>query len=250
MKIVVIEDEQIAAEDICSCIKEVRPEYEIVNVLGSVSESVEYLSTQPYIDLIFSDIQLSDGLCFEIFEQIEIKSPLIFCTAYNSFALEAFKANGIDYILKPFDCQSIAKAVQKYENLTGHKRQNLDALIHDFKSDTTDKTPKILVYKKDKIIPINLNEIAAFYLKGSLLMLLTLAGDVYHTNRKLDELERVSGSEFFRANRQTLINRKAIKDVSQHYKRKIKVNLNIENSFEIIVSKEKSKELIAWLVES
>lgn len=250
MKIVVIEDEQIAAEDICQCIKDARPDYEIVQILGAVSESIKFFSDEPDVDLIFSDIQLSDGSCFEIFEQTEIKSPVIFCTAYNTFALEAFKANGIDYILKPFDYLAIAKALQKYESLTGNKRQKLDALIQDINGEVKDKTHKILVYKKDKIIPINLNEVAVFYLKGSLLMLLTIAGDVYYTNRKLDELERITGTEFFRANRQTLINRKAIKNLSQLLNRKTKVNLNISSTIEIIVSKEKSKELIAWILDS
>lgn len=250
MKIVIIEDEQIAADDICSCIKEARQEYDIVKVLGSVSESIEYFLSESDIDLIFSDIQLSDGLCFEIFEHVEVKPPIIFCTAYNHYALEAFKNNGIDYILKPFDCQSIAKALKKYENLTGNYKKNLDALIHDFTAGIIDKTVKVKVYHKDKIIPISLDDIAIFYLKGKLLMLRTFSGEVFHINRKLDELEDSSGNDFFRANRQILINRKAIRDVSQHQKRKMKINLNIENTVEIIVSKEKSKELIAWLLEN
>ena len=115
MKIVVIEDEKITADDLIENLLAVKPNYTIVKILKSISEALAFFQQQPEVDLIFSDIQLGDGLSFDIFKKVKIKVPIIFCTAYNEYALEAFKANGIDYILKPFNIAEIKKAIEKCE---------------------------------------------------------------------------------------------------------------------------------------
>ena len=114
MKIVVIEDERISADDLIKNLLAVKPNYTIVKLLTSISEALVFFQQQPEVDLIFSDIQLGDGSSFDIFKQVKMNVPIIFCTAYNEYALEAFKANGIDYILKPFSKAEIKKAIEKF----------------------------------------------------------------------------------------------------------------------------------------
>jgi len=115
MRILIIEDEKITAEDLAYSIKEVRPNFEIVKMVSSIKSATTFLKTKPLIDLIFSDIQLTDGLSFEIFKQVEVQVPVIFCTAYDEYALNTFDTNGIAYLLKPFTTEAIEKAIQKFE---------------------------------------------------------------------------------------------------------------------------------------
>lgn len=248
MRIVIIEDEHIAAQDILNIINSIRPEYQVVKILNSVVESISYLSKEKNIDLIFSDIQLEDGLSFEIFEQVNINCPVIFCTAYNNFALEAFRNNGIDYLLKPFDNSHIEKSIQKFEKLINYKIPKYSELIDLFTNKPKERNRVLLAYQKDKIIPLNVDDIAIFFLKNNAIYFQTFENTIYSMNGYLDELEQQYSDSFFRANRQMLINRKAIKDLSPNISRKIVVHLNIKFSPEVTVSKEKSKEFMTWLV--
>lgn len=126
MKIVVIEDEKISADDLIENLLTVKPNYTIVKILKSISEALAFFQQQPEVDLIFSDIQLGDGLSFDIFKKVKINVPIIFCTAYNEYALEAFKVNGIDYILKPFSIGEIKKAIEKFELFTNKNEVSIN----------------------------------------------------------------------------------------------------------------------------
>jgi len=132
MRILIIEDENIAANDLVEIIKKVKPTVSFIKVLTSVDEAILFLKENSDFDLIFSDIQLGDGICFEIFEQVKISVPIVFCTAYNQYMLNAFKTNGIDYILKPFDAIQIEKASQKFEMLTRQQTNYRDRIINLF----------------------------------------------------------------------------------------------------------------------
>jgi DNA-binding LytR/AlgR family response regulator len=248
MNIVIIEDEQISAQDLVDCINDIRPEYSINCILTSVKESITYFKKDQNIDLIFSDIQLGDGLCFEIFKEIKINAPIIFCTAYNTHALEAFKTNGIDYILKPFDLLEIENSIRKFELLTNRNQNQISQLINYFENQSLEKKiPSFLIYKNDKIIPLNINEIAIFYLKNENVLLHTFDGHNFQLHQTLEEIERLNYQNFFRANRQFIIHRKAVKDASHYFNRKLLVNLNLPFDEEIIVSKEKSTAFLEWL---
>ena len=253
MKIVIIEDEQLTAEDLASTITELRPDYEIVKILSSIKEATTYFSQHKDFNLIFSDIHLGDGLSFEIFKSISLKTPVIFCTAYDNYAIDAFKANGIDYVLKPANKKSILEAIEKFERLTTpvvELNPVMTELLEIFKtksSNNNNNNKSILVHVKDKIIPIKLEEIAIFFIRNEVTSILDFTGKVYSIDETLEEIELFNLPVLFRANRQFIINRKAVKDASQYFSRKLVVNLSIPFTEQIIISKEKTPLFLSWL---
>ena len=206
MTIVIIEDEPIVADELELNIgKLISGPLDILKIM-SVKEGIEYFQEAKLPDLIFSDIQLGDGLSFEIFLACEISVPVIFCTAYDEYALDAFKANGIDYILKPFSRETLDAALQKYirlkKSFSLEQTPQMEALAKLMTGASLQRSASILVYHRDKIIPINMEEVAMFYLENEIVHLLTFSGKLYYLSKNLDELEKLSGTTFFRANRQ------------------------------------------------
>lgn len=251
MKILIIEDERITANDLEYCIKELRPDYNVIKVLTSVKSAIAFLQKHPSIDLIFSDIQLGDGLSFEIFKKIEIKIPVIFCTAYDEYALEAFDANGIAYLLKPFSTETIATAIEKFENFTQKETNKLSQLFQYFeKADSKNSNSSILVYQGEKIIPLNFDKIAIIYLKDGIVRLHTFDNQKFTASETLEELDKFNIPNFYRANRQMLIHRKAIKNAAKYLNRRLVLHLNIPFKEQIIISKEKSSSFLKWLVKT
>lgn len=251
MNIVIIEDEAVVAEDLEMNIRKLIDEPINIAQLRSVKEGISYFKKNDAPDLIFSDIQLGDGLSFEIFVSQSISVPVIFCTAYDEYALDAFKANGIDYILKPFTLQTLDSSLQKYRQLkkvfSTDQTPQFDALMQMLVGKNSQTVASVLVYHQDKIIPVKLDDIAMFYLANEITHLLTFSGKIYYPNKNLDELERLSGNFFFRANRQHLVCRKAITDVSSFFSRKLSLNLNFPFAEKIIVSKGKAPQFLSWL---
>jgi DNA-binding LytR/AlgR family response regulator len=230
MEIVIIEDERFTADDLAETIVRVQPDIQIATILYSVKEAVQYFQNNQHPDLIFSDIQLGDGLSFEIFRTITMTPPVIFCTAYDEYALHAFKSNGIDYILKPYGEDTIATALRRYKALRNSfvRRPNSYELLSELFSDRiSQQDTSVLVYIKDKIVPLKTSDIALFYTEDETTYLMTFNQTRYHLNKTLEELEKITGSHFYRANRQYLVNRKSIKDVTQWFHRKLVVNLGI-----------------------
>ncbi len=254
MNIVIIEDEPIVADDLERSIKQLITEPATITQLHSVKEAIHYFKDAPVTDLIFSDIQLGDGLSFEIFITATISAPVIFCTAYDEYALDAFKANGIDYILKPFTTQMLQHALQRYSQLkklfSSQQAPQYNTLMQLLTERETQKSASILVYHLDKIIPVKLEDIALFYLENEITHLLTFSGKTFYPNKTLDELEKLSGNTFFRANRQFLVCRKAIIDVSSFFSRKLSLNLNIPFAEKVIVSKGKAPQFLTWLAKA
>ena len=251
MKVVIIEDEPLTAEDLSSAILEVDASIEVVAMLESVVESVKYFEKNEAPDLIFSDIQLSDGLSFEVFKKVKIATPVIFCTAYDECAIQAFKANGIDYIMKPFSRQAVAEALQKFEELK-NRFASTPQLSYDSILDLLGKREKstqasVLVYYKDEIFPVKMHDVAMFYIHNEVTHLKTLKGEDYLLDDNLDKLDQVTGSEFYRINRQYLVNRQAIRSASRFFARKLIVSLSINHKELIIVSKAKVTSFLSWL---
>lgn len=250
MKIVIIEDEQLTAEDLAEMILKLQPDAQIVKSLRSVKEAVTYFENNPAQDLIFSDIQLGDGISFDIFKTVNISAPIVFCTAYDEYALNAFKTNGIDYILKPFTSLSVGQALNKYHALRKEfsvEQASYNQFFDLFVSKIPQKISSILVTYKDKIIPIKTDDIALFYIEHEETMLLTFEGKVYVLNKKLEELERVAGDSFFRVNRQCLVNRKAVRDAAHFFSRKLIINLSVPFKDTVTISKEKTPQFLDWL---
>lgn len=249
MKIVLIEDEQLIAEDLIDVLKQVNPDIAIIAHLSSVQEGIDFFSADREIDLIFSDIQLGDGLSFEIFKRYKLTVPVIFCTAYDEYALEAFKANGIDYILKPYSKASISEALERYNNLQAKFVSGIQNFSDSMEvmSQRNASGSTLLVHHREKIIPLKLSEIALAYIRNEMVYLRTFDGANYLVSKSLDELDQTLGDEFYRANRQFIVNRNAVKDVTTFLTRKYSVNLTIPFTEQIMVSKEKMTSFLKWL---
>lgn len=252
MKVVIIEDEQLTAADLQDILQRIRPDIEVVAILPSVKESILYFQNKPMPDLIFSDIQLGDGLSFDIFTDVNISTPIIFCTAYNEYALHAFKTNGIHYILKPFDETAIRGAIEKYELLKsslGYSPQLTKDLQALFEKEPNPGIASVLVYHQDRIIPVKTGDIALFFIRNSTTHLHTFSGETYIINKTLDEIQQSVGNQFYRVNRQFIVNRNAVANISQRLSRKAAVVLKNPISEPILISKEKITPFLNWLEE-
>lgn len=252
MRIVIIEDEELMAEDLADTILKVVPNATILTILDSVHSATSWFQENEQPDLIFSDIQLGDGLSFEIFKTIPDHAPVIFCTAFDEYALKAFDANGIDYLLKPFDEKAIEESYQKYirlkDKLSGNVA-NLDQIINLFESKMKQSKSSVLVYKQDKIFPIRFEDVAVFYIENEMTHLLTFDNKRYTVNQTIEKLEAGTPNTFFRVNRQFLVNRKAIKEATQYFARKLSLHLTIPFEETITVSKNRVSDFLNWLSE-
>lgn len=253
MKVVIIEDEQMTAEDLVETLNDIDTTVEVIKTLHSVAQALHYFRQGAKPDLIFCDIQLGDGYSFELFQQCTINAPVVFCTAFNQYAIEAFKNNGIDYVLKPFNRESIAGALLKFNSLKSQfnsSNENLQLFLQEaykWSGVARHAQSKLLVNWKDKIIPVDINEIALFMIEYKTTQLVTFGNQKYSINLTLDELEKICGSSFYRASRQFLLNRSAVKDAVQYHTRKLFVNLSIPGNYEITISKLKIPDFLEWL---
>ncbi|MEM7373167.1 MAG: LytTR family DNA-binding domain-containing protein [Bacteroidota bacterium] len=254
MKIVIIEDEKLTAKDLARTIHSVAPDAEILAMLHSVEEAVLFFSDSPALDLIFSDIQLGDGLSFEIFDQTQLKVPIIYCTAFNQYALEAFKTLGIDYVVKPFSRSTVEQALTKFRTMKDAlhpPQENYAALVHVLRQQMGPaKSPSVIIQQGDKIIPLPVEKIALFFIEHDAVFAYTFEGSKHLLSQKLNELEQTYAQSFFRANRQYLVNRKAVKDASHYFNRKILIHLTIPFKEQIIVGKLKVTAFMDWLANS
>ncbi len=252
MKVLIIEDEPLLADELKMEITKANSSVEVMGILGSVAEGIQYFKDSGFeedVDVIFSDIQLSDGLSFEIFQECQISTPVIFCTAFDEYALEAFKSNGIDYILKPFDSSQISNALRKYTNLVGGGDSNVDfKQLHSvIREEIQNSKGSILVSKGDSIIPVSLSEIRLAFIDSSVTYIITVDGSKYVVDETLDHLQKALGNHYFRLNRQVIIHRKAIEKVSRYFSRKLLVHSKIPFDGKLLVSKETSSSFLKWL---
>lgn len=254
MKTIIIEDEYITAEELSYYLRKIDPGLEIIATLESVEESVTFLEKNGCPDLIFSDIQLADGLSFEIYEQVTISCPIIFCTAFEEYAIQAFNTNGIDYILKPFDEKAVQKSLEKYRNLTkifgSSTNESLDTKIKRLLSEVKylGKRTSMLVNHKGKYFPIAVEDIAYFFTENEIVWLYRKNGEKYVVDHTLDELEKMFESkDFYRANRQYILSRYAILEFEPYFNRKLAVKLTQHTPELITISKIKTTDFIRWV---
>lgn len=255
MKILIIEDEIKTAKALGRIIADVIPGAIILQYIESVSHAVEYLLAKETPDVIFMDIQLADGTCFEIFSQVKITVPIIFCTAFDEYAIEAFKSNGVDYILKPFEKKDIQLAFKKIENLRNFFQQSPllserrfgDILRH--LAHNKGKT-NFLVFLNNKYTNVPTEKIAYFYSQFGGTFLVTFDRKEYPVSQSLDEAGLlISYNQFFRINRQYLVNFTAIAEIEQYFSRKLLVKLNISTSEKLLVTKDRVPRFLDWLEE-
>jgi len=249
IKAVIIEDEPLTANRLKRIVLKVREDIEFVAMLQTVKESLEWLDDNEEPDLYFMDIQLSDGLSFDIFSSFDITKPVIFTTAFDEYAIKAFKANGIDYLLKPINEQDIVNSLEKYQ-----KFHVVDAVpnIKEILGSIAAKQPvyrsNFLVEWRDRLLSIPAENAAYFYVNNKTTYLVTVQGKQHVIGPKLDGLDReLDPTMFFRINRQIIVSRKSIREIHIYFGKRLKLYLEPAEEMEIIVSRERVLEFRAWL---
>lgn len=244
--ILIIEDEAIAAEHLRRLLLSIMPDATVLPPLQSIEESVEYFKAadNPQPDLCFMDIHLADGLAFHIFDEVDIECPLIFTTAYDQYALNAFKAGGIDYLLKPIAAEDLQHAIDKLERLGATvQRADIDALASNLRSYQT----HFLIPVHDKLIPVEISQVACFYLEDKVPRAIFYDGHEQTMDRPLDAImDQLNPDLFFRANRQYIIAQNAVKEINIWPISKLAITLSVETPSRIIVSKARVGEFKRW----
>lgn len=252
MNIIIVEDELRTARSLVAILKEIQPEIQIMGILPSVHAAVTYFSSGPEVDLIFMDILLSDGHCFDIFEEIDIAHPIIFCTAYNDYMTAAFKVNSIDYILKPFNKETITHALDKFQKLKTHF-SSADPGVNPA---STAANSRLIVEHKQSILVLDNNsyrmlafdQIAYFYLVGGLPAIKTFNGKTIFTDQSLSAvMELLPRTLFYKINRQYIIQKGAISEVIPSYLRNLEIKLKVPVNEKLMVNKNKRTEFLHWL---
>ncbi len=252
MNILLLEDEEPAAKRLQKMLKEIEPGAVIPENIVSVSSSIQWLQQNPLPDLIISDIQLADGLSFEIFKTIKTLCPIIFTTAYNQYAIEAFKVNSIDYLLKPVKKDELAAAIEKHKSLSQQKKTaapDIHKLIEAMAAGEQSKYKKRFAVKYgEHLKTISIDEAAYFYTEDKINFITTKEGRRYTIDSNLDALEHILDPHvFFRINRQYIISIHAIAEMFTYSKSRVLVKLNPPAKHETIVSTERSGDFKLWL---
>ena len=245
-RVIIVEDETAAAVNLRSMLQNIDPETVVVEMLESVEEAVAYFSKSVEADVVFMDIHLADGDSFRIFDSVDINIPIIFTTAYDEYALQAFKVNSIDYLLKPFKEEELRRALDKLERLTTAERSAAERKVREVAAAESLNT--MLVRYKDKIIPVAMADVAFFYTFAERVTLTTLTGESYPVDKTLEALsQQLTTEEFFRANRQFIVSRRAVKDIAVWFGSRLALNLTLETPERIIISKARVSEFKQWL---
>ncbi|CCH52188.1 putative response regulatory protein VV2_1193 [Fibrisoma limi BUZ 3] len=274
MTILIIEDEELTARKLQRLLTDVEPTPTVVGMTVSVEESVAWLQTHPQPDLIFMDIELADGQSFDIFNQIAVKSPVIFTTAYDEYAIKAFKVNSIDYLLKPVKEDDLRQALVKLQTLrqvlAGHERgmetggleNSLSSLLDYLRNaapatalKNTVQSPatfrdRFMIKQGQRLFSIGLDEVAYFFTRNKMSFLKTRDNQEWLLDYTIDELSHmVDPRRFFRLNRQVIVELRAVDKVHLYFNGKLKINLQPVFDEEVIVSREKAGDFKLWLGE-
>lgn len=247
MKAVIIEDERLAADTLARLVHETDATIEVVAILDSVKTATEWLSVNNP-DLIFLDIHLGDDNSFRIFERVEVKAPIIFVTAFDNYAIQAFKLNSIDYLLKPIDKKELAQAIQKYKNSRALPHEVMAELLSQLNARPREYQQRFLITTGQKVKSVEVADVAHFFAEERFVYMITHAGEKYIIDFTLEKLESLlDPSQFFRINRRQVIAFKAIKAMHSYTKSRIKIDLSHPPPFDTIVSIDRSGPFKKWL---
>ncbi len=249
-KILIIEDEKPAASWLVKLIKNLDSSNEIIEVLDSVEDGVKWFKNNPEPDLAFFDIELADGLSFKIFDQVQVECPIVFTTAYDQYAISAFKVNSIDYLLKPIDENELQKAWNKFKKIHDNNDAGLKNLVADFKKINQQKNFKerFLIKKGEQFTYLKTNEVAFFYSESSLSFVVDKHGKRFLLEDKLDLIEqRISPKYFFRINRKFIIRESAINKITSYLNKRLILELNPKTDIKVVVARERVNAFKAWL---
>ena len=257
MQVIVVEDEIHSGKMLSNMIGNLRPDWEIKGILQSVADTVTYLQNNAKPDLIFLDIELVDGNCFSIFEQVKVDSAIIFTTAYNEYAIDAFKLNSIDYLLKPIKEVDLLQAIEKYEHLIMLFKTNAadevpkidyEQLSHLIHSSQNGYRKRFLISRRESFFKLDAKDVACFLFDARITYAITFENQRYVINQAVDRLENELDPEmFFRANRQTIINMEAIDRFESYFNGQLAIKLKNNVGDKILVSRIKASQFKEWL---
>lgn len=254
LKIVIVEDEAVTARNLAHLLQSIDDSINIMASLPSVKDAVSWFIANSNYDLIFMDISLADGMSFEIFKKTAITKPVIFVTAYNEHALTAFKNNGIDYILKPFDEQELTAALSKYKGLVSQPAAGANApaeverLLEHLHKLSNPYKRSFLVHFREKLIPVEAIKIAWFYTANEIVYARTADDRQYVMDFTMEQLEQqLDPLQFFRANRQFIINRTAVAEVDFYFNGRLSIKVLPQPGEQILVSKARVPEYKVWM---
>lgn len=249
MKVLIVEDETVAVDNLRTILADLTPEIEIAGITESVSQTVRWLGKNHAPDLIFMDVHLSDGSAFNIFSAITVEIPIIFITAYDEYAIEAFRVNSIDYILKPIDPVYLKRALDKY-----HKLGRTE--IHRYLSKMPELSlvqgypERLLIPINDKLLPVSLAQVSCFYTSSDDTRVFMRNGENYPYRKTLDSImSTLNPKEFFRANKQFIVAKKSVKDITIWFDNRLLLTLDTAIPERIYVSKNRASEFRQWIVE-
>jgi DNA-binding LytR/AlgR family response regulator len=248
MKIMIVEDERQAATRLIRLLEGYFDQAEYIQGLDSVKKSVQWFAENLPPDLIFCDIQLADGISFEIFEQVKLSTPIIFTTAYDQYAIKAFKVNAIDYLLKPIDPEELARSISKFKANQLKPNFDLEALKELLLPKTTNFKSRFLVKFGEKIRSISIEEVAFFFSEARVTFLQTKEGKEFVLDQTLDQVEsQIDPSTFFRLNRKYLCSFPSISDIFTYSNSRLKIKLHNCQDDDILISREKTADFKSWL---
>ncbi|MDR1582552.1 MAG: LytTR family DNA-binding domain-containing protein [Prevotellaceae bacterium] len=249
MKVLIAEDETVAYSNLRKIISEIDPEIEVIGNTESVKQTVcklQDISNLP--DLIFMDIHLSDGSAFNIFKLITVEIPIIFTTAYNEYAIEAFKVNSIDYLLKPIEVEEVRWALEKFRKLNKQDISQYLSMLPQLISQQNKYPEKILIPVNDKLIPISLDYISCFYTTDEKTTVILKGGKNYPYKKTLDSINQsLNPKHFFRVNKQHIVSKKSIVNITIWFDSRLLITLDTETPERIFVSKNKAAEFKQWM---
>jgi DNA-binding LytR/AlgR family response regulator len=248
IRVLLIEDEQPAAKRLSKMITEIASDFEIIQVCDSIESAVSFLKIAALPDLIFLDIQLGDGISFEIFKQIEVACPVIFTTAYDEYIFRAFELNSIDYLMKPIHKEELARSVDKFRKLNQAQKSDWQFISSLLQKENAAYKQRFLVSSGANLITVKTTEVAYFYSVERSTFLTSTQGKSYALDFSLDKLEEMlSPKEFFRVNRQFLVSLSAIKKINVLSKSRMKIILEPLSNDEVFVSNARAHEFRIWL---
>lgn len=248
MKVVIVEDERLAAEKLQRLLNQVDSGIEILQVLESVEESINWFSSNTSPDLIFMDIQLDDGISFEIFDAIKIEAPIIFTTAFDEYAIRAFKVNSVDYLLKPIEQNTLEIALQKFKTIYAEKGSFEERVSQIFKQISNQYKTRFFIKVGAKFQSVQVNDICCFFVEERSTFVQTTKGKKYDLDYSLDQLQKmVNPEQFFRINRNFLVNINYIEEIISYSSSRLKLKLKSETSSDLIVSRDKVSEFKRWM---
>lgn len=251
MRVLIIEDEALAAEKLQVMLSEIDHDLEIAGIVKSVEGSIHWLKSNPEPDLIISDIHLSDSLCFDIFTEVKLKCPVIFATAYDQYAIQAFEVNSIDYLLKPIQKDKLKNSIDKFHRLKVKNAVNfpdLDKIANIINRSGKDYKSRFLVKVGTKIKSIQVNHICYFFTHDKMTYIVAKDGKKYPIDHTLEEIDNLLDPDnFFRVNRKYVVHIEAVNEIHPYFKGRLKISLTPHIDDDIVISSEKTPSFKAWL---